>query len=609
MKTFAELPLLSSIQKSLHEVGFTTPTEIQAKVIPHLLSNPHSDIHAQAQTGTGKTLAFGIPLLHAIDPSLKAVQGLIVAPTRELVTQTYESLKAVSRDSGISVEVVYGGMPMDRQIAGIRRGAQIIVGTPGRLNDHLRRKTLSLKNLKVLVLDEADIMLDMGFKEEVDEILDCAPTDRAIWLFSATVRAGIKMLIQSHMKDVFVVRAAEKGSVPTQVAQYYCIIPSRRRIEVAARFVEAAPTFYGIIFCQTKTLTSEVMEQLTNRGFRVNCLHGDMSQALRNQVIRGFKNKDFSILVATDVAARGIDVSDLTHVINFSIPMEHESYVHRIGRTGRAGKEGVAIVLVSPAEVHKIRRLEKAANTKLQEIAVPSLDVIIKVKMEAVSDFIEQAKRPDKKLTPVHTAIQELISSFAEQELRSSLAIALEERFFKDMSYEKLESARPTEEGRAPQEICIEAGLDAGLTQEMVQDYVCKTCGIDSNDIQKLRVLNIKTFIAVPENRLVACVEAMCANPILKRNPKVHIVRDEFREREGGFRGGDRRGGRGEGSGRGRYGSSSERGGREGGFGRSSSYRPTERRSEGGYFGGGEGRTKTKKGSHRRGNDEGKSRY
>lgn len=609
MNTFDELPLLPSIKKSLQTLEFTMPTEIQAKVIPHLLSNPHGDIHAQAQTGTGKTLAFGIPLLQAIDTSLKAVQGLIVAPTRELVMQTYESLKEVSRDSGINIEVVYGGMPMDRQIAGIRRGAQIVVGTPGRLNDHLRRKTLSLKDLKVLVLDEADIMLDMGFKEEVDEILNYAPEDRAIWLFSATVRSGIKELIQSHMSDVFVVRASEKGTVSSQVKQYYCVIPSRKRTEVAARFIEAAPHFYGIVFCQTKTLTSEVMEQLASRGFRANCLHGDMSQALRNQVIRGFKNKDFSILVATDVAARGIDVSDLTHVINFSLPHEQESYVHRIGRTGRAGKEGIAIVLVSPAEVHKIRRLEKMANTKVQEISVPPVEDIIKVKMEAVSDFIEQAKQPNKKLSPVHTAVQELVQSFSEQELRNSLALALEDKFFKDMSFEKFENVRPSSsDGRAPQEICIEAGMDSGYTQEMVQEYVCKTCNIDERDIQKLRVLNTKTFIAVPEDRLMPCLEAMRANPISKKNPKAYLVRDEYREREGGFRG-DRRGGR-DGSSRGRYGRSDDRGGREGGYSRgSSSYRRGGERSEGSFFGGGQ-RQKKKPGSHRRGNDEGKnSRY
>jgi ATP-dependent RNA helicase DeaD len=532
LKTFIEVSLLPSIRTSLERLGFTTPTEIQAKVIPHLLNNPACDIHAQAQTGTGKTLAFGIPLLQAIDQSQKNVQGLIVAPTRELVVQIYESLKKIAQDSGIALEVVYGGMPMDRQIAGIRRGAQIIVGTPGRLNDHLRRKTLSLKQLKILVLDEADIMLDMGFKEEIDEILDSASQDRAIWLFSATVRSGIQELIKSHMHDVTVMKASAQGEgmVSAQVTQYYCVIPPRKRVEAIARFIEAAPEFYGIVFCPTKMITSEVMEQLASRGFRVNCLHGDMSQVLRNQVIRGFKDKDFSILVATDVAARGIDVSDLTHVINFSLPHEHESYVHRVGRTGRAGKEGISILLIAPAEMHKLKRLEKATRAQLAEIKIPSLDAVIARKLQAVADFIEQAKKPERKLSPVHASIHNLIQSFSEHELRNSLAIALEDRFFKDMSYENLESVRLAADGKGPQEICIEAGLDAGLIQEQVQEYVCKTCGLHVDDLQKLRVLNTKTFIVVPQERLNACLEAIRANPILPKKPKVHLVRDEYKE-------------------------------------------------------------------------------
>ncbi|MEX2438108.1 MAG: DEAD/DEAH box helicase, partial [Candidatus Babeliales bacterium] len=289
MSTFKEFALTPAIQKSIESLGFTTPTEIQEKTIPFLLEH-QQDIHAQAQTGTGKTLAFGIPLLHRIDTSLKEVQGLVIAPTRELVLQIYESLKDVARGSNISIEPVFGGMPIERQIAGIKRGAQIIVGTPGRLNDHLRRRTLSLKSLKVLTLDEADIMLDMGFKQEIDAILDHAPANREIWLFSATVMSGIKDLILSHMKNVNIVKSEAKGIVSSQVKQYFCVVNRRKRIDVISRFIEGAPDFYGIIFCQTKLLTSEVTEQLASKGFKVNCLHGDMSQSLRNQIIKCFRN-------------------------------------------------------------------------------------------------------------------------------------------------------------------------------------------------------------------------------------------------------------------------------------------------------------------------------
>lgn len=530
MSTFKDMPLLPAIQKSIDSLGFTTPTEIQAKVIPFLLEHPKKDVHAQAQTGTGKTLAFGIPLLHAIDPSRKAVQGLVIAPTRELVLQIYESLKDVSRETGIYIEPIYGGMSIERQISSIRRGAQIIIGTPGRLNDHLRRKTLSLSSLKVLVLDEADIMLDMGFKEEIDVILNQAPKDRQIWLFSATVGGGIKQLINSHMQDVFSVKAEKKGVVSTQVQQYYCVVPMRDRTEAVARFIEAAPDFYGIIFCQTKVLTSEVMERLASGGFRVNCLHGDMKQALRNQVIKGFKNKDFTILVATDVAARGIDVSNLTHVINFSVPDEHESYIHRIGRTGRAGKEGIAITFIAPSEFYRIRRLQAAAQTTLQEIPVPTMETIISTKMSAISDFIEQAKKPDRKLTAVHKALQELITSFSEEEIRSSLIVALEDKFFKDIIHEDISKVK-AHDAVIRQEICMDLGRDMGFEEDEIRNYLYSTCSLQPQELHKVRVLNKKTFISIPESRLHDCLKAMRENPITQKRHRIFLVEDTFPER------------------------------------------------------------------------------
>lgn len=530
MDTFADLSLLPQIQNSLTALKFVKPTEIQAKVIPILLADKKRDIHAQAQTGTGKTLAFGLPLLHAVDPSIKEVQGLVVAPTRELVLQIYESLKEVSRQTGIIIEPICGGMPINRQISNVRRGPQIIVGTPGRLNDHLRRKTLSLKFLEVLVLDEADIMLDMGFKEEIDIVLKYAPKDRQIWLFSATVKPGIRQLVKSHMKDVLFIKAEEKKFVSPQVKQYFCLVARGKRVEVAARFIEASPDFYGILFCQTKLLTSEVMEKLASKGFRVNCLHGDMTQALRNQVIKGFKNKDFNILVATDVAARGIDVSDLTHVINFSIPEEHENYTHRIGRTGRAGKEGIAILFASPSELHRIKRLEKMVPTVLHQIPVPPLDAIINVKMSAVSDFIEQAKKPIATLSSVHKALQPLINSFTEEEIRRSFAIALEDKFFKDVSHEDI-GLVSSDIATISQEICMDLGEDDGLNEKTIRDYLYCTCTLLPKELRKVRVLNNKTFISIPENRLHDCLKKMRAKPITTKKHRVYLVEDVYREK------------------------------------------------------------------------------
>lgn len=538
MDTFSSLPILPKIKESLARLGITKPTDIQAKVVPFLLENPKRDVQAQAQTGTGKTLAFGIPLLHTIDTSLSRVQALVIAPTRELVMQIYENLKDISHGTGIVLEPIYGGMPIERQIANLKRGPHIIIGTPGRVNDHLRRKTLTLNNLKVFVLDEADIMLDMGFKEEIDDIFHYTPTSRQIWLFSATVMPGIKQLIKSHMKDVFFAQVTDTGVAHEQIKQYFCVVPHRKRVEAAARFIESAPDFYGILFCQTKTLTSEVTEQLASRGYKVDCLHGDMKQTVRNRVIKGFKSKNFNILVATNVAARGLDVSDLTHVISFSIPEEHESYVHRIGRTGRAGKEGVAIVFVSPQEMYRIGRLESATHTLLQEITVPPLNNIISSKMSAVSDFIEQSKKQDPALTPVHAAITELVQSFSEQEIRGALAKALEERFFKDIVRDlksahigdSLDSTRSS----SAQEICIEIGMDDGFGRDDVRRYVCDVCGLRPDQLAKIRVLNKRTFVCVPPDRTRECVNAMLQKPITPTHiPRVYTVQDFPRERGG----------------------------------------------------------------------------
>lgn len=521
--------LWTSIKDSLQALGFTHPTEIQSKIIPILLENYKQDVHAQAQTGTGKTLAFGIPLLQAMEASDRRVQGLVIAPTRELVLQIYESLKDVSRGSNIAIDTIYGGMPITRQIESLKRGVQIIVGTPGRINDLLRRGSLKLDHLKVLVLDEADIMLDMGFREEIDEVLEAAPKNRSIWLFSATVMAGIKTLIKSHMHNVLTVQTAKATSSSAQITQYYCVVPEKQRIEATMRFIEAAPDFNGIIFCRTKVLSSEITEELASKGLKVNCLHGDMKQSLRNHVIKGFKNKDFNILVATDVAARGIDVSDLSHVINYSIPDDIESYVHRIGRTGRAGKEGIAILLISPSQLYRVKRLEKTINAKLIETAVPSVDAIVNVKMSAVSDFIEQAKKDDKKHAAVDNAISKILDSFSQEQIRLALEIALREKFFQGVHESKHSFTDSASMGAIPQEICLELGQENGLQEDQVRSYLYTACQLLPQEVTKVRVLKFKTFISIPESRLKSCLDYMRNNPIIKGKHKAYLVKDEYR--------------------------------------------------------------------------------
>lgn len=527
MNNFDSFALLPTLKKRLATLGFTTPTPVQERIIPVLLENYQHDVHAQAQTGTGKTLAFGIPLIQAIDTSKKVVQGLVMAPTRELVLQIYESLKDVATDTGVIIEPIYGGMPIYRQIDSIKRGVHIIIGTPGRINDHLRRGSLHLDKLKVLVLDEADIMLDMGFREEIDEILNAAPKGRNIWLFSATVMAGIKQLIASHMSSVVSVQVAKVQTATPQISQYYCTIPERQKIEATARFIEAATDFYGIIFARTKVLSTEITEELASKGLKVNCLHGDMKQTLRNHVIKGFKNHDFNILVATDVAARGIDVSDLSHVINYSIPDDDESYIHRIGRTGRAGKQGIAILLVTPSQLYRVKKLEKVTSSKIIEIAIPSVEAIVNVKMGAVSDFIEQSKKEDQKSSAVDNAIKKIVDSFSPEEVRRAFEVALKEKFFQGL-HEGSTLRQQVSVSDVPQEICMDIGLEHGINEDQVRSYLYTQCKLVPQEITKVRVLKFKTFISLAENRLKSCLESMRSNSIAKQKVKVYLVKDDY---------------------------------------------------------------------------------
>ena len=275
--TFKDLLLAEPIQGVLETLGFTQPTEIQHKAIPLLLEAKKQDFHGQAQTGTGKTLAFGIPLLHRIDASKKNPQALIIAPTRELAVQIKDSLKPFANAMGLKLEAIYGGVSMEGQTQALRRGCHIVVGTPGRVNDHLRRKNLRIEAAQTLVLDEADIMLDMGFREDIEQIMSFAPNNREIWLFSATVKGGITALMRSHMKDTVSVRVSQKQVAGSNTKQYYCMAPGRTRLRVLSRFIESAPEFYGFIFCQTKILTGDIAEKLIRLGYNVGALHGNMS--------------------------------------------------------------------------------------------------------------------------------------------------------------------------------------------------------------------------------------------------------------------------------------------------------------------------------------------
>lgn len=372
MKSFAELNLSPELNKAIESLGYTTPSPIQVQALPLLLGEP-TDFIGLAATGTGKTAAFGIPLLEQIEPGKKHVQSLVLCPTRELALQVTGQINLLGKFKHIKALPIYGGASYSDQIHGLKSGHQVVVGTPGRVVDHIGRGTLNFKNLKTIVLDEADKMISMGFKEELETILQAADRETSqIWLFSATMDKEVRRVADTYLQKPKFVQVNRTEMLSTTVEQVY--YPSREsdKPEILCKIIEAADDFYGVIFCQTKTLVVDLCHYLSGRGYKVDSLHGDKTQNEREKTMQAFRDKRVTVLVCTDVASRGLDVKDLTHVVNYSIPRELDAYVHRIGRTARSGKSGVAVSLVTPSHRGLIGRIEQLTKTRMKEGKIPS---------------------------------------------------------------------------------------------------------------------------------------------------------------------------------------------------------------------------------------------
>jgi len=505
MKTFNDYSLKPELCQALNTLGFTHPTEVQAQALPLLLTEKNVDLHGQAKTGTGKTLAFGLPLIQRIDTSKRKTQGLILAPTRELVVQICQSLRDAAQYMDISIEAVYGGAPMDSQVRALKKGAHIVVGTPGRLIDHVKRRTLPLENVSMLVLDEADVMLSMDFKDDIDFILEHTPENRQIWLFSATVKSGIRDIMNTHMRNTVSIKGTldKPGEQTSTIEQFFCMVPTRNRLIALTRFITAHPNFYGFIFCRTKILTSQVAEQLSHAGFKANALHGDMSQALRNRVIKQFKNQEFNILVATDVAARGIDVSDTTHVINYSLPDDQESYVHRVGRTGRAGKKGIAISFITRAEGRRIKGIMQQFKFNIQPIDVPNSDDIARTHAQQALVWLE-SKLQEKASMPYAHHAQTLIEHYTPEQLRLLTTQLLHDKFFSSIAHTSTTftstSTADLNKEEAFTEFFMTVGSDDGLTKQDIISYIEQQCNLDKGSLEKVKVIKRRTFVVVPTN-------------------------------------------------------------------------------------------------------------
>jgi ATP-dependent RNA helicase DeaD len=387
--TFASLGLVKTLA-SIEKKGFEEPTPVQAKTIPLLLSGS-CDVAAQAQTGTGKTAAFALPLIESLSPRAGHVQALILAPTRELALQVCDEFKSLAPDSGLSIAAVYGGQSMVEQLRRLDRGVDIVVGTPGRVMDHMRRGSLNLGKVSFLILDEADEMLDQGFIEDIEFVLKSVNPERRMLLFSATLSGRIMQVANTYMKNMQVVRTVSDEIATKLTDQIYIEVDESDRFEALCRVVDMAEDFYGLVFCRTKVDCDNVTHKLNSRGYGVDALHGDITQSQREKILGKMKGRVINILVATDVAARGIDISGLSHVINYSLPQNPEAYIHRIGRTGRAGSEGTAITFVSPYEYRKLNFIKRIAGTEIRREELPEIDDIIGAKKDRLKSQVETA--------------------------------------------------------------------------------------------------------------------------------------------------------------------------------------------------------------------------
>lgn len=385
--SFDTLGLPSAILRAVKKVGFEQPSPIQAQTIPVLLDG--HDVLGLAQTGTGKTAAFALPVLAGIDPEVRHPQALVLAPTRELALQVADSFQSFSEHlGGISILPIYGGQAYGIQLSGLRRGAHVVVGTPGRVIDHLEKGSLDISNLKYLVLDEADEMLNMGFQEDVERILEDTPEDKQVALFSATMPNGIRRIARDYMKDPQEIQVKSETRTNTNITQRFLNVAHRNKLDALTRILEVTEFEAMIMFVRTKHETEELAEKLRARGFSAAAINGDIAQAQRERTVDQLKDGRLDILVATDVAARGLDVERISHVLNFDIPSDTESYVHRIGRTGRAGRSGEAILFVTPRERRFLRSIERATNATLQEMDLPTVDEVNESRKAKFADSI-----------------------------------------------------------------------------------------------------------------------------------------------------------------------------------------------------------------------------
>ena len=526
--TFESLGLGERTLKAVKAKGFEEPSEIQAACIPLLLKEG-TEVVGQAQTGTGKTAAFALPILETVDEEKKSVQALILTPTRELALQVSEEINSLKGDRKTEVTPIYGGASMEIQLRKLKRGVQIVVGTPGRILDHIKRGTLDLSNLVFMGLDEADEMLDMGFIEDIEEVLKNVPETRRMLMFSATMPPQIQKLAENFMKNPTLVRTQKTDAATPQADQIYFEVKEADKIEALTRIIDRDPDFYGVIFCRTKLQCDEIGHKLQARGYDAEALHGDLSQRERETILRKMKERVIRILVATDVAARGLDIQDLTHVINYSLPSDPEIYIHRVGRTGRAGKEGTAITFITPSEARRFSYIKKASKSEIRKEEIPTPREVVERRRELIKEQLLSALEKDG--GEEYRSISEglLEDNDPVDVLSSVLSLfyrdALDESQYKDISvgkkrertkkksnaetsytdrkkedrerpYDKIKTPSMDDEGLT--RLFIARGRNDGLTKRGLADVLIDQAGVKNEDIRDIQVMEDFSFINAP---------------------------------------------------------------------------------------------------------------
>ncbi len=516
---FEELPISSDIKKAVADMGFEEPSPIQEKAIPQILDG--KDVTGQAQTGTGKTAAFGIPAIEMIETDNKKLQVVILCPTRELAIQAAEEINKLAKyKEDLKVLAVYGGQPIDRQIKALKRGVQIIIGTPGRVIDHINRKTLKINDVKMVVLDEADEMLDMGFREDIETIIEGMPEERQTILFSATMPKPILDLSRKYQKNPELVKVVHKQLTVPNIEQKYLEVKESAKLEVLSRLIDMCNPKLSVIFCNTKKRVDEVVGQLQSRGYFADGLHGDMKQPQRDRVMNKFRNGTIEILVATDVAARGIDVDDVEIVFNYDLPQDEEYYVHRIGRTGRAGRTGVAYTFVAGKAIRKLKDIERYTKTKIKHQEVPSVSDVEEFKtsifLEKVKNVIEEGHL-GKYIDYVEKLLDE---DYASIDVAGALLKM-------SMGEEKKEELELTDEiGDTGAEagmvrLFINIGRNNKIQAKDVIGAIAGETGIAGKLIGKIDIYEKFTFVEVPKEYAREVLDIMKNNTI--KGKKINI--------------------------------------------------------------------------------------